>query len=501
MDNDLKIIKKKYGEDMMHLCRKLFPTILEHKGMLASILLSHFHKSHSLYQDIIKNNLQEEFKNFIYGLVTIKQAPSILVDKTAQELLKEAGYSLYEAKSEEEIQSFKKYYAPKEELCTFNGERLKSNYVFFAVKDNIDEIRREDFLTPERQDEYGTSILSIQFSRNDSHTLSIKNRYNHMVVDPDSTFSNNLDNIIPGLTIAFANDYGMHQKHINGKFHIPGYVKANDGKFYKYNYELDNIYYCPDNIVIKNFEVTKYDKEKYVLLDYFLLDLQNKTLKSYDIREEDTFTDTIKNIKKIMITNIGTNKRIEIITDRGLVIILLNQNNQIIGLSNPYLTSLDNWFMHANKTLLALEVPFVKTIKNSVLEENDALVSLALPSVVEIGNNFLYYNRILNNLELPKVKQIGSGFLAGNQVLTSISLPKVESIGNEFIWTNRNLKALSLEKVREIGSNCLAYAEKLETIFTPNLKYLGKYGNSLLEECLNNNKENLLKKVRKLEHN
>lgn len=501
MEQDLIRIKKKYGEDMMHLCRQIFPTILEHKGMLSTILLANFYPTHSLYQDIIQNNLQEEFKNFIYGLAAIKPAQTIIVNKSAQELLKEAGYSLYEAKSEEEIQSFKKYYAPKEELCTFNGDRLNSNYVFFAVKDNIDTIKREDFQKPERQDEYGTSVLSIQFTRNESHTLSIKNRYNHMVVDPDSTFSNNLDNIIPGLTMAFANDYGMIQKHINGKFQIPGYVKANDGKFYKYNYEIDNIYYCPDNIIIKNFEVTKYAKEKYILLDYFLLDLPNKTLKTYDIREEDTFTDTIKNIKKIIITNIGANKKIEIITDKGLVTILLNSNNQIIGLTNPYITTLDNWFLHANKTLFTLEVPLVKAIKDGVLEDNTALVSLNLPNVEAIGHNFLYYNRILNNIELPVVKQIGSGFLAGNQVLTSISLPKVESIGNEFIYTNRNLQTLFLPEVKEIGSNCLMYAEKLENLFVPNLKYLGPQNNHALEERLNENKEVFLIKVRKLEHN
>ena len=30
----LDLIKKYYGENMMHLCRKLFPTILEKKGLL-----------------------------------------------------------------------------------------------------------------------------------------------------------------------------------------------------------------------------------------------------------------------------------------------------------------------------------------------------------------------------------------------------------------------------------------------------------------------------------
>lgn len=42
MNNELKQIKKIYGEDTMHLCRNLFPSILEHEGLLLSILKEHF---------------------------------------------------------------------------------------------------------------------------------------------------------------------------------------------------------------------------------------------------------------------------------------------------------------------------------------------------------------------------------------------------------------------------------------------------------------------------
>lgn len=38
MVEELKQIKKIYGEEMMHLCRSLFPTILEHEGVLLHIL-------------------------------------------------------------------------------------------------------------------------------------------------------------------------------------------------------------------------------------------------------------------------------------------------------------------------------------------------------------------------------------------------------------------------------------------------------------------------------
>ncbi len=51
MNEDLKRIKKKYGEDMMHLCRDLFPTILEHEGLLSKLIEENFAPNKSLYQE------------------------------------------------------------------------------------------------------------------------------------------------------------------------------------------------------------------------------------------------------------------------------------------------------------------------------------------------------------------------------------------------------------------------------------------------------------------
>ena len=51
--DELKQIKKRYGEGMMHLCRALFPTILEDEGILINILSSTFGHPKYLYDDII----------------------------------------------------------------------------------------------------------------------------------------------------------------------------------------------------------------------------------------------------------------------------------------------------------------------------------------------------------------------------------------------------------------------------------------------------------------
>ena len=149
--NDLKRIKDRYGENMMHLCRELFPTLLEKPGLLFHLLESNFTYSKFLYKDIVCHHLETEFKDYIYSLVDMKKEEFVTF-KAPKELLNEVGYNLYECHTEKDIYEFKKYYAKNEELCTFNGGRLERCYVFFAVRKNVDKIKREDFSNPKRED-------------------------------------------------------------------------------------------------------------------------------------------------------------------------------------------------------------------------------------------------------------------------------------------------------------------------------------------------------------
>ena len=111
MQSDLKNIKKKYSESFAHLCRELFPTLLETEGLLYSLIESNFYPSKFLYSDIVNNNLKADFQRFINSLVDTKEEIEINTNKTPKELLDSVGYTLYECKTEEDIQRFKKYYA------------------------------------------------------------------------------------------------------------------------------------------------------------------------------------------------------------------------------------------------------------------------------------------------------------------------------------------------------------------------------------------------------
>ena len=476
---DLKLIKKHYGEKMMKLCRELFPTILETEGLLFSIISEHFSYSRFLYEDIINNHMEVEFKDYIFSFVDVENKKiESKVLKSPEELLDEAGYKFFECHNEEEIQRFRKYYAPGEELCTFKGGRLERCHVFFAVKKDVDRIKREDFTYPERQDEYGTSVISIQFTKDSLNTLSIKNRYNHTVNNPDATFSNDLDNIIPGLTESFNSYYNLHTSNDHRKIEIPNYVEVN-GKYYKYNYEVDNVYYCPNNIIIDYFNVKEYDKSQYIIIDDFILDLTNKNMYSYVRDSRFCFSLSLVEFKKMigMINSIRVEKDKEtgdkniIINDD--IIIVINSKNQMIKYINNQATKTGDSFLRNNKTLEYLEMNNVEEIGANFLYNNNALKKLVLRSVVRIGDNALRSNNQLEKFEMPKVRSLGNYFAYDCQNVKSIYMPELEIIGDESFYCDNQIEELDLPEVTFIGKNAFHYPENLRVLRIPKVKVIG----------------------------
>ena len=492
MNEELKKIKKIYGEEMMHICRDLFPSILEEQGLLLSLLQNHLAPTHSFASDIKENFLYEEFKDWIYSYIDVEEKKQININKTPFKLMDEAGYTLFECKTEDDIQSFRKYYEPDEVLCTIkNGGRLNRCYVFFGVKKNVDDIRRENFSNPKRQDKYGTSVISIQFSKGKINTLSIKNRYNHTVNNPDATFSNNLENIIFGLTDSF-------ERYLNIKINQKGnpkadfltdtldYVKANNGKYYKYRLEKNGIYYCENNIIIQDGEViTKYANslERYIFVDQYIIDFKEKKITLYDSwnNGNDSFIKSINEIgeiNKIEVINnaVDKTKKIVIYYDNNKQIELkVNKDNNLIGYENKYVNSIGDDFLSYSEKLSSIFLPEVQTIGDDFLRYNKNLSSISLPKVQIIGNNFLRQNYQLNNISLPEVQIVGNAFLRNNEELSSISLPKVQTLGDNFLNSNEKLSSISLPKVQIIGKNFLYYNKQLSTIYLPELQEIGDY--------------------------
>lgn len=489
---ELKKIKKLYGENFMKLCRELFPTLLEHEGLLTEILTSSFAtNTRTLFEDIEQGDLEEEFENFVYNKVDVeKETPEIIEEKTPYKLLEKAGYNLYECNSEKEIQKFKKYYKPDENLCTFNGGRLNRCIVFFAVKKDAEKIKREDFKRPKREDEYGTSVMSIQFSKTKKSTVSIKNRYNHTVNNPDATYGNDLDKIIPGLTQSFANllsERGLELNNSNvEKFSIPNYTVAGDGKYYKYNKEIKGIYYCPGNIIIDNGNVVQLEPEKQVLIDYFILDKERKTLSLYDENIIDSFIEEFKDIETIEVKKTMTSKkdddkekgRRKIIINKknceNPIIIEINKDNSIVGYKNEELVNAGDDFLFFNEGLTQLELPKLERVGHYFLEQNEELRQLDLPNLKKIGDKFLYSNKELEQLELSELEYAGRCFLNGNIRLRKLNLPKLKGIADDFLINNEGLRQLDLPSVVEVGDNFLFNNKELRQLNLPKLECVGR---------------------------
>ncbi len=484
MNNELKEIKKIYGEEMMHLCRELFPSILETEGKLLSILQDHLAPTHSFASDIKNNNLSAEFKAWIYSFIDVEEDEVIVSEKTPFELMEEAGYTLYKCNSEEDIQKFKKYYAEGEELCTFNGGRLNRCHVFFAVKKNVDEIKRENFDKPKREDLYGTSVISIQFAKGTANTLSIKNRYNHTVENPDATFSNDLDSIIPGLRSSFSKfyKYKIDNRKKNSEsilLHNLPYIKANDGKLYRYNLEEDAIYFCENNILIMDGKVIdKFarEKERYLVINDIIVDLKEKKLIQY-ANEENVLLKTITDVGKIRnieIVKNGNGKIVYLFFDADKKIeIEINRNNAIIGYDNPYVTKIPEYFLFTDVYLKRINLSNVIEIGNAFLEFNTSLEKIDLPKVEIIADDFLCYNENLVEFNAPNLKEVGEGFLYGNLRLKSVSFPKLKKIGTNFLSQNNVITSVSLPEVRIIEHNFMNSNKKISSINLPKIEKIG----------------------------
>lgn len=182
----------------------------------------------------IKSICAEISANDTFGTIRETTQEEIIED------FKKVGYDTVIFDDEERIAECKKYYATGEVICTYNNlsGRMSQYHMLVAIKKDIDKIQRSK--TPQREDEYGTSILNIQIAKNGSH-MSIKNRYNHTVSECDSTLNNNLDLLVPGLQAKVLGYYNIASLNKN-KNYYKNIVNIN-GVYLKYVTEVENVYF------------------------------------------------------------------------------------------------------------------------------------------------------------------------------------------------------------------------------------------------------------------
>lgn len=531
MAKDYDVIKKYYGEKFAQWCRSNFPTILNMgDGVLSKHIMSLFAPNKNLYDDLYFNDLESDAKSYISSIFFRKNKPQEAKEEEPPAvLMKRGGYNLYECKTVQDVECFKRYYRPSELLCTFKdiAGRLDSCYVFFAVKDDVDKIRRQDFTLPRRQDEYGTSVISLQFTKGKFNDLSIKNRYNHTVPDPDATFSNDLENIYPGLTDSFAQHYGFQVNPIIERFTIPRYITANDGKMYKYNLESCGAYFCPDNIVIKDGKVNQLDKYSKILVGDYIFDTHKKTihkafennLEVIDINDYDLPpVEMNENLDDAFIASVGKISRMEVAKDTipgSRVIKITNQdgkdvhitidkNNDIIAVmdndvkevGDEYLSQffniekmqMDNLekcgdnFAFCNRELKNVNFPNLKYCGRSFLYMDPKILTFNTPNLISVKDNFCLNDKTLTKLYLPQLEQCGHYFFDHNVKLEDADFSKLKKCGNGFLEFNQGLRIFTANKLEECGDRFLCRDVKLKTLRASKLKKCGSYFCSLNED-------------------
>ena len=495
INKDLKYIKKNYGENMMKFCRENFPIILETSGILSKIFKNRFPKNKDLYKDITSEKLESEFKEYIYSLVDVEQntIQDFDIKTRPAELLLKEGYTLIECKTESELNLFKKFYSKNEELCSFRTNRLEKSRVFFILKNNINEIKREDYIKPNREDEYSTSLLCIQFSKNEVHNdVSIVSRYNHSVNNPNATYSNNLEKIAPGLTKAFENTYNLKINNSNNNydFYLPNYIKTYDNKYHKIIKQIDEIYFCTNNIIVIDNESKKYDTERYLLIEEYLIDLKAKSIRNM-LKDKDAIVSAINefHIDKIEVIKTKTRKEINFIFDNEKTAILeINKNNEMKKITLPKTKLIEDNFCSNFDLIEEINLPKAKRIKNNFSNHNSTIEKINLPEVLDIGYGFANYCENLKEVNLNKAIKINDGFCNTCPNIEIINTPNIEIVGNDYLKTASKIKKAIFLELKIVGNNFLAYNSNLEQAYLPNMKVVGEY---FLYSCSNLKELNL----------
>ena len=489
MRNELYYIKKHFGEKFSHLCRDNFSEILENEGALTKLITDHFLPSKELYLDLEKNGRIGDFVRYLKSQYS-NEGKKITATKTPKELMALVGYHLYpECKTEADIQSFRPFYYREgptpvyiggrpakhdgEELCTFSGERLKTCRVWFAVKDNADQIKRENFINPNRQDAYGTSVISIQFTRKEPSILSIKNRYNHSVSNSDATFGNNLDAIAEGLTDAFCK---MYQIRLLDKDNLPleleGYTQALDGKFYKYNFESGGAYFCPNNIIVDAGEVKVFSPERYLVFDRYVIDLQEKIVQAYfDIGTEgkSVFAEALENIEEIKRIPFSNGLMLKLTPADGEPIeIKLNKNNEIISYRNPNIEQIDQSFFYGCRSLVEADFPKLKKMERCCFYACPSLKKFSAPLLEEMEDYCFHTNQLVD-ANFPSLKTTGRFCFYSSPTMTKFSAHALETMGSSCLYHVPSLKEFDTPLLKQIKTSCL-YENQLVEANLPSLE-------------------------------
>ena len=242
-------------------------------------------------------NKAEPIMNYLLSLKHIEIKEQNLHQDPIK-LLKKAGYNAEIADTLEKQNAIQKYFIPQERLCTFNDcDRFREYYIINVVHKDADKIQRSP--TPNRDDKYGTSVMSIQILKSGGF-IKITNRYNHGAgVGCDNTLNSNPDNIIAGLSDAIKHHFNVDFS--SQRVSLPDNYILVDDKICHFNNEVNNVY-CGTDFYVKNGRIFDIDKNSQIMLGSgYLYDNKRRTVINLTNENMQLFDARILDGKKLQI--------------------------------------------------------------------------------------------------------------------------------------------------------------------------------------------------------
>lgn len=457
----------------------------------------------------------ESLKNIQIELNSTKETPF--------ELLKKAGYDAFYADTLEKQNSIEPYFAPRERLCTFLDEtRFKKYHIIHAIKEGALTLERSQFKQPYRDDPYATSVISIQILKTGGF-ISIKNRYNHSVLNPDNTFDSDPDNIIKGLSCALRVYFGVDFS--TQKVVLPKNFLLYKNQLIRYHKESNNFYFG-DGFYFKDGVVHEVQKDYQLVVDNFIIDLKERKVlnpaqvfhtsfldaiaseikgKKLELRREGEFRSLFADGEKILSVSregqidyvclpnareIETNFLSRVSVRKVVLPNLVRlgdscmSNCDVEEFEAPQLKSMGHYCFRYTK-LKAFRAHLLVKMGMGCLCKNDFIEVIDLRSLNKMGAECLSYNPCLKFLNIESVEKLSYHSVCHNYALIGFNGQNLAVLEGYNLCANSSLGVLSLSNLECVGTSCICGNKSLRFLKADKLMHLGYSsinGNDCLEE-------------------
>lgn len=437
-----EVIKKQNGEHFAQMLRKFDSSIFEIEG-LPHILKYAGRDAEPLLDFLCM------LKNVTICEVENPQNPFTL--------LKQAGYRAFLVDTHQKQMSIQKYFARGEGLCTFDeGDRYQRYFIIYCIKEGAEQLRRSDFTHPKREDEYGSSVISIQILKRGGF-IKITNRYNHTVEFADNTFHSNPDNIIMGLSCAlkhhFKVDFSASQAPLP-----EGYIYLN-GQIIEYDYARDNVYFS-SNYFVEDGKINILNKDYQLMVDRFVVDLKEKKVLN-PLKICDSFA-------KVMTNELKQANRLHLFKEGRNAWALFGGGNCLMRVKNNLLKN--------------LYLPTTRMIPPCFLSYDTNVEVVHAPYVQELGRNSFSRAERLKCFIFENLSEMKEGCI-GSSVLDTVFMPQIKKIGDMCFHPYTAMRqlgffdVLSLPLLEEMGYCCFS-GYQIDELYLPSCKKIGNaFGN------------------------